>query len=278
MVYQSDYRENTLIALETATQITQQGADNVGQFVVPQNVSKITEIIISAVPAYTIDAIVGFTSVIKLSGDIKLSHGYFMGPAGVSGGAGATTPGGKFETPMRYPTNIPVTPGGRIKCEGFLCGEVITALHLLVDLVYDGVPGPITDMDVRSIDLTAANALVTMTERADATVEGDFATAGRTIKEVYVVAGAKITAGNAAVGFAFHVTGPGLMLTEQKFIGPGIGINDDTAISLGGHLVNPFRYICGSGIPTKVGNKVRVQAQMIEGDVGTAFSMIGFAY
>ena len=278
MVYQSDYRENTITALETATQITQVGADNVGQFVVPQNVSRITEILISAVPAWTVDTILGFTSVIKLSGDLTISHGYFVGPAGSCGAAALTAPGGKFETPMRYLVNIPVKPGGLIKCEGFMCGEDIGALHLLVNLVYDGIPGPIVDMDVRSIDLTAANTLVTLTERADATVEGDFATAGRTIKEVYVVAGAKITAGNAAVGLAFHVTGPGLMGSEQKFIGPGISINDDTA-SLGADLVNPLRYICGlSGIPTKVGNKVRVQAQMIEGDVGTAYSMIGFAY
>lgn len=279
MPYDSDYREQTIAALETATPLVEQGADSPGPFDVPADAKRITEILISAVPAWTVDSILGFSSSINFRGSgITIGEGWFLGPSGSTGGAAATTPGGQWEKPMRYLTNIPVKGGGTFSIDGFLLGEDIGALHMLVNIVYDGpVVGKIVDMDQRNIDLTTANALVSLTERGAAVVEGDIKPAYRTIGEVYVGCGGKITASNAAVGTAFHLSGPGLLHAgNYKFIGPGISINDDTAISLTGGLVNPLRYVCG--IQTKPNNAIRIQGQMIEGDIGTAFSVAGFAY
>jgi len=280
MVYHSDYREQTITALETATYLNAKGADTPGNFVVPSDVSRITEIVIGLAPEATVDNIMGATSCIHIhGGGVNLPVGYFPGPSFTTGGGGATTPGGGFKEPFRIQTNIPVHPGGEFRVDGFMCGEDVGAIHLTVQIVYDGVPGKIIDCDVRSIDLTTTNTLVTLTERADATVEGDIKPPYSTIGELFFAVGAKVTAGNDAISTALHLTGPGIVVAgPYEWTGPAIAINDDTAISLNAVVCHPMRFVCGSGIAVRKGTAIRLQAQMLEGDVGTAFSMVGVGY
>lgn len=280
MVYHSDYREQTITALETATFLDAKGADTPGNFVVPSNVNRITEIVIGIAPEATVDNIMGASVCIHIhGGGVKLPVGYFPGPTFVTGGAAATTPGGGFYNPFRIQTNIPVTKGGEFRIDGFMCGEDVGAIHMTVTIVYDGIPGKVIDCDVRSIDLTATNTLTTLTERADATVEGDIKPPYSLIGEIMFAVGAKITAGNDAISTALHMTGPGIVIAgPYEWTGPAIAINDDTAISLNCVVTHPMVYKCGLGIPVRHGTAIRFQAQMLEGDVGTAWSMVGVGY
>jgi len=278
MPYFADYREQTITALETATFLNAQGADTPGNFVVPSNASRITEIVISLAPEATVDNIMGASSCIHIhGGGVRLPLGYFLGPTFVTGGAAATTPGGGFCLPFRIATNIPVQPG-EFRIDGFMMGEDVGAIHMTVGIVYDGpVVGKVIDGDIRNIDLATTNALTTLTERADATVEGDIKPPYTKIVEVHFGVGAKVTAGNDAISTALHLTGEGLVIAgNYKWVGPAIAINDDTAISLNAVVTHPMTYKVN--IPVKRNTAIRLQAQMLEGDVGTAWSVAGILY
>jgi len=277
MVYDADYREQSITELETATPLVAQGADTPGAFVVPTNVSKITEIIISCFANIAADAVMGFTSAIHVYGSgVVLSEGWFPGPTGTLDSVAVYSSSHTDMEVQRYLTNIPVKPGGQFSIDGYMLGEDIGALHMMVEVVYDGpVVGKIRDMDYRSINLTAANTLVTLTERGAAVVEGDIRPAYGLIGEIHLGWGAKITGAEAAVGFAVHLSGPGLQTAGNlKFIGRGISLHTD--IGNNGSIKPLTKYMVT--IPTKLGNAIRIQAQMIEGDVGTAYSIVGFAY
>jgi hypothetical protein len=275
MVYDSDYRENSITAVGTRTALTAQGADTPGAFVVPTNVSRITEIRISVAPAVADDANLGWTSMAWFYGSgIVLSEGKFPGPVGLI--EGAATMSGNIQVEQQvYLTNIPVRPGGTFSVDGVMNGEDIGALHMLVEVIYDGpVVGKIRDMDCRFQDLTAANTLVTLNEILDAVAVGDMQPAYGMIGEIYLGMGAKITGGTVAAGLAVHLSGPGLLSAgNYKFIGPGWGIRSDAVAGAGKMLT---KYM--TNIATKMGNAIRVQAQMIEGDLGTTFAVVGFAY
>jgi hypothetical protein len=274
----SDYREVSITAVDTPTPLIQQGADTPNAFVVPAGAKRITEIIITAIPNTADDANLGFSCGIHIYGDgVKLPSGWFLGPTGSVEGA-ATMSGAETDNEVqRYLTNIPVVSGGSFSVDGFMLGEDIGALHMIVDIVYDGlVVGKIVDMDYRTQDLTAANALVTLNERGAAVAEGDFKPAGKTIGELFIGMGAKITgAATTVVGFAVHLSGTGLIVSGYyKFTGRGIALRSD-AVS-GNSVKSLMRYQVG--ISTKRTGDIRAQAQMIEGDVGTAFAVVGFAY
>jgi len=277
MPYFADYREQTITALETATHINAQGGDTPGQFVVPANVSRITEIVIGLAAEATVDNIMGASTCIHIhGGGVRLPVGYFAGPTFVTGGAAATTAGGGFANPFRIQTNIPVSPG-TFRVDGFMCGEDVGAIHMTVGIVYDGVPGKIIDGDIRSLDLATVNTLYTLTERADATVEGDIKPPYTRIVEIHFAVGAKVTAGNDAISTALHLTGEGLLIAgNYKWLGPAISINDDTAIGLNVTVTEPM--VHKVNIPVKRNTAIRFQAQMLEGDVGTAWSMVGVYY
>lgn len=277
MVYDSDYREVSVTALETATPITAQGADTPGAFVVPTNVSRITEIRIRANLGCADDTAFGFTTAIHIyGGGVVLSEGWFPGPVGLVEGHATGSGSVTDEEEQIYLTNIPVKPGAQFNIDGYMLGEDVGLIHMFVQIVYDGpVVGKIVDMDYRSIDLTAANTLVTLTERGAAAVEGDIRPPYDTIGEIYVGAGAKVTASAATVaGFAFQLSGAGLLVAgNYKFLGNTIGSRTDLAES---SIKALTKYHCG--IRVKRGNPIRVQAQMLETDLGTAFSVVGFAY
>jgi hypothetical protein len=279
MTFDSDFREANIAALGTATPLTAQGADTPGAFVVPTNVSRITEIRIGVGLSIADDAIMGLTTGIHIyGGGVTLAEGWFPGPVCTTGSIAAASGDRIGDVTQKYLTNIPVKPGGQFNIDGYMLGEDVGAIQMLVQIIYDGpVAGKIRDMDFRTMDLTAANTLVTLTERNDAVVEGDIRPAYPTIGEIFVGAGAKITvSAGVVVGLAFQLSGPGLLSAgNYKFIsGHTWGLSTESAANT--KISQLERYVCG--IQTKLGNAIRIQAQMIEGDVGTAFSIVGFAY
>jgi len=277
MVYDSDYREAAQTGLETATPLVEQGADTLGAFIVPTNVSRITEIRIGVHVLIAADAAMGMTSSIHMyGGGIVLGEGWFPGPVMTIAGH-ATGSGGIANVDLqKYLVNIPVKPGGQFNVDAFMLGEDVGAAHFFAGVVYDGpVVGKIKDMDYRSIDLTAANGLVTLTERGAAVVEGDMKPAYGKIGEIFLGAAAKETAAaTTGVGLAFHLSGPGLLAAgNYKFLGEGWTLQDDVNVAVIKELTH-YRV----NIPVKTNNPIRVQGQMLEADVGTAFSILGFGY
>jgi len=277
MVYDTDYREVGLDALDTGVSLTEQGADSPGSFDVPMDAKHITEIIIALGLDITADTLLGFSSGIRFSGGgIDIGEGYFAGPVGTMCGAAATSAGMVYAQPQRYSTKIPVVGGGGIKAEGYMHGEDMGDLHMLCQLVYDGEPGKIVDMDYREADITAANTLVNLNTRAGAT-ERDFDIAHKEIVEVHFGAGLKPVAGPLRFAPACHLSGPALKDGgNYKFIGPSGGSQDDITISGASVIQSLTRHVCS--IDTKIGNKLRAQAQMIEDDAGTAYAIVGLGY
>jgi len=277
MPYDSDYREADLTALDTGVTLEEQGADSPGSFDVPMEAKLITEIIIGLGLDPTADSLLGFSSAVRLSGGgIDIGEGYFPGPVGTICGAAATSAGMVYAQPQRYKTKIPVNGGGAVKAEGYMHGEDIGALHMTLQLIYDGVPGKIIDMDYREADLTAANTLVTLNTRAGST-ERDFNLAHPTIGEIHFGAGLKPVAGPLRFLPALHLSGAGLKEGgNYKFIGPSGGSQDDITISGASVIQQLTPFECD--IAVKKGNKLRAQAQMLEDDAGTAYAIVGLGF
>lgn len=277
MPYDSDYREADISALDTATALSEQGADSPGGFDVPVDAKLITDILIACGTDLTADALLGFSSGIHLSGGgIDIGEGYFPGPVGTACGAAGTSSGMGYSRPQHYKTKIPVTGGGPIKCDGFLHGEDIGNLHMAVQLVYDGVPGTVIDMDYREADLAAANTLVNLNTRAGAT-ERDFEVSYNKIGEIHFGAGLKPVAGPLRFVPVLHLSGPAFKVGgNYKFIGPAGGSQDDIAASGALTITDLQKNVCA--IDIKKGNKLRAQAQMIEDDAGTGYAIVGLGY
>lgn len=277
MPYDSDYRENDITALDTATALDEQGADSPGGFDVPVDARNITEIIIAAGIDPTADSLLGFSTAIRLSGSgIDIGEGFFPGPVGSVAGAAATSSGLIYAQPQRYKCKIPVEGGGPISAEGYMHGEDMGSLHLGVQLVYDGVPGRIIDMDYREADLAAANTLVNLNTRAGKT-ERDFNISKNKIAEVHFGSGLKVVAGPLRMAPALHLSGPALVQGgNYKFLGPWGGVQDDPTISGASVIEALTKHECD--IQVKKGNKLRAQAQLIEDDPGTGYAIVGLGY
>lgn len=280
MVYDTDVREVNVTGLETATTMNAYGAATPGAFVIPTNVSKITELRFQAGMSCADDTAFGFTSAFHLyGGGLKqLPLGWFPGPRGISAAIAAASGDRIGLKTTDYLVNIPVLPGGQFNIDAFMLGEDVGALQMLACVVYDGpVVGKIKDMDYRSIDLASANTPVQLTERGAAVVEGDMRPPYDTIGEIWVGAGATITAGAATVaGIAADLSGAGLMHAGNYRFIDGLTWGGSTELAANTKIGPLSRYICG--IKVKKNNAIRVEAQMIEGDIGTAYSQCGFAY
>lgn len=281
MVYDTDFRECPLAAVDTIYPMTQQGADTPGQFVVPTTASRITTIKIF-VSGIVTDVVTGSTCAVKLSGTgIKVGEGWFVGPLISVGGAAATSGGFEYRGGMVYKTNIPVVGGASFLAEAVLNGEDIGTAHMLLSIEYDGVAGRVVDGDYREVDSgVAANTNVTMINRGPAVDEGDFKTGGRTIIEV--VCGAALDpTGDAANGLvfapAFTLSGSGLVAAgNYKFLGPAGPTQPDTDVSGNQQCIcNPERYI--TNIATKTGGTIRAQVQNIE-SINPIHGIIGLLY
>jgi len=282
MGYDCDYREVDITAVDTPIALTEQGADSPGNFDVPADASRITEIVIAVAPDWTADAAYGFSSGIHLEGSgVQVGEGYFPGPVGACAGAAASSQGMQISQVQRYLTNIPVKGGGKIKVTGCMMGEDMGSLHMLTQLVWDGpIAGRIKDCDYREENITAANTLVALQARHGSS-EGDFKVADERIVEVFFGAGLKAVAGPLRFAPVLHLSGKGLARSGfYKFLGPSGGHQDDILAGSGaggpGWIIPLARYIVD--IPGNVGNTIRAQAQMIEDDAGTAYAIAGLAY
>jgi hypothetical protein len=276
-VYDCDYREGDIDALDTPEALTEQGADSPGSFDVPMGARMLTGVYIAAAPDWTADAMYGFSSAVKLSGGgIDIGEGYFPGPVGGTCGAAATSSGAFYGQPQKYKTKIPVIGGGPIKADACIMGEDPGAVHLICALEYDGEPGKIIDMDYREGNLAAANTLVNLDARHGAT-ERDFDVSYSKIGEVHFAAGLKAVAGPLRFAPVLHLSGPALKVGgNYRFLGPSGGVQDDIAIS--GDMVIQQLTKYDAPIDVNKGNKLRAQAQMLEDDAGTAYAIVGIGY
>lgn len=269
LVYAVISRENDITALDTSTGLTELGADSPGAITVP-NASKITEIRIGCAADLTADTLLGCSTGLHLSG--SCGEQWIAGPVGAFAGAAATSAGAGIHKPVIRLCSIPVVPGEQINAYGFMHGEDIGSLRMMVTLVFDGpVSGPVKRFDYREADLAAANTPVTLNTRGGAT-EGDFKVSSGQIVEVYCGAGCKYVAGPLAATTLFVLTGNGLQIaTDLQFQGNGLMSQDDIAISGQSDIVDLVHY--AAPIATKKG-EIRAQAQEVEDDVGTPFAII----
>ena len=279
MVYDADFREVNAAALETASPLINVGADAPGAFVVPTTASRITELRFTIGASCADDTMFGATTSFHIhGGGVHLQEGWFLGPTMTSSSLAAASGNRCGDVTQKYLTNIPVNPGGQFTIDGYMLGEDVGSLMMLAQVVYDGpVVGKIVDMDYRSIDLAAVNTWTTLTERGAAVVEGDMRPHRKIIGELFFGVGAKITVGAANVtNYGFQLSGAGLQHAGNYRFIVGASQGSSTEAAADTKISELERYICQ--IPVKVGNSIRVQGNMLETDVGTAFSVCGFAY
>ncbi len=279
MVYDADFREATQAALETATPLINVGAAAPGNFVVPTTAKRITELRFGIALSCADDTLFGANCSFHIhGGGVNLPEGWFLGPSLTSSAIGAASGNRCGDRTQKYLTNIPVNPGGQFAIDGYMLGEDIGSMQMLAGVVYDGpVVGRIVDMDYRSIDLASVNTWTQLTERGAATVEGDIRPYKPVIGELYFGIGAKITVGAANVtSHAFRVSGPGLVHAGNYRFIHGLSVGSSTESGADTFISELERYICE--IPVKVNNAVRVEGNMMETDLGTSFSVAGFAY
>ena len=269
-MYDIQFRENDVTALDTATGLTEKGADSPGAFVVPMHASAITEVMIGAVGDYTADAAHNFLAAVRLTGPgLNAPESWLIGPAGSTDGAAATTAGmGGTDNIKRYVCNIPVVKGQRINAYGFMHGSAdCGSIRVGVWLVFDGpVKGNAKYYDYREGDSAAANTPVTITGRGGI-AEGDFDVGSGTICDVAVVVSNCPVAGPLAALTLHKFSGNGLVVAgDYEFAGNGLFTQDDITISGTSWTSTGIDY--KTSISTKNG-AIRVQVQEIEDDVGT---------
>lgn len=279
MPYKSDIREANVADDDVATVLTELGGASPGDFDVPGDVKRITEVNIAVAPDWTADAMYAASFHVVLSGDLQVGHGAFPGPLVSTAGAVATSAGSHYGPFQRVQTNIPVTAGGSIKATAYMGGEDIGEASVMCQLVYDGFPGRIVDMDVREENLAAANTPVSL-QAKQAAASGDFKVGRPAIAEVHFGAAFKFVAGPLRALPVLQLSGAGIAGGGPNwFMGPSGGVQDDVAIS-GDMVVMPLsRYICGPlGIKTNKGNTINASAQMIEDDAGTGMAIVALGY
>lgn len=281
MVYDADYREVAMAAVDTEYAMTAQGADTPNDFDVPTNVLRITEIRIGLGGINGPDTITGTTSAIHLSGSgITIGEGYFPGPTMSNSGAAATAGGFDTFNLQKYEVNIPVKPGGKIHAAAMIHGEDPGTAQMFLTLVYDGpVIGKIRDYDYREIDIgAAANTLYAVVDRWGTAAYGDFRPVG-TIGEI-VIGNAVDPTGDAnnplGVGTAVHLTGSGLVNAgNYKYIGPCGVVCPDTDVTPAMIVRQLERYV--TNIQVKLGSTIRASAQNIE-SIQVGHCIVGFGY
>lgn len=268
-MYDLQFRENDVTALDTATGLTEKGADSPGAFTVPNHAAAITEIIIQAAPDYTADDEYNYLVGVRLTGSgLNAPESWLVGPAGFVSGAAATTAGMGHVEPTRYVCNIPVNKGKKINAYGYMHGSAdCGSVRVGVTLIFDGdVKGKAKYYDYREGDTAAANTPVTLTGRGGV-AEGDFQVSGGSICEVFINVSLCPVAGPLGALTLHKFSGNGLVVAgDYEFPGPGLFTQDDITIS--GTASDCNGMVFKGTIATQTG-EIRVQAQEIEDDVGT---------
>lgn len=280
MVYDLDYREVAAAAIDTAYRMTAQGGDTPNEFKVPSNVSRITGIRIG-LSAISADTIADVNCSVEFRGaGIRTKEGWFAGPNLSTNGAAATSGGAAATKLMEYRTNIPVVPGGNFDAYFYIYGTDPGTAHGYLEIEYDGMPGRIVDSDVREVALTAANTLVSVTNRGTGAA-GDFKPTGPIVE---IICGfAPTLTGHATdglnAGCAVHLSGAGIaingnykMLSNINCLGPDTDVHGSFISSL------PERkQVPSPGIAIKKGSEIRAQAQVLEStQAGNA--IVGLCY
>ena len=284
MVYSVATRENVVADDDVATQLTELGANSPGIVDVPQ-ASMLTGIYVNAAPQWTADAHYGFSTAIRLSGSGIGGLQSYPGPCGGTAGLAVGSCGFSAHPAQRYKTRIPVVPGQGIRIDGYMHGEDMGDIQIMVTLEFDGVPGMIKDMDYREENLTTVNTPVVLGAKLGAT-EAYIQPSSLQIGEIHVNCGVK-QVGAAPLGAVtlFELFGAALPSGGLfEFCGHAHAQQDDTgaAAAVGGAgsvQTNSIVYTVPPGkLMLKSGNKFQAQATMIEDDVGTLYAIMGIGY
>lgn len=283
MVYACISRENTIDDDDVAHALTELGANSPGTVDVPAS-NLLTGIYIAVAPDWTADAAYGFSSAVQLSGPGIAGYQSYPGPCMGTTGVATGSSGCHTCRPQHYKTRIPVIAGQGIDVTGWLHGEDMGELHMMVTLEFDGVPGMIKDMDYREENLAAANTAVVLGAKLGA-AHAYIQPSTLQIGEIHVNGGMKLIAGPLGAPTLFELFGAALPSgAVYEFAGPTFSSQDDLLLttSSGGSGATPqvstAYHIPPGKLALKAGNKFQAQAQMLEDDVGTVFAIIGIGY
>lgn len=262
-----DYREVELADDGVAGNLTAQGANTPGNFIVPKGAQYITAVRI-AVGAISADVITGNTTSVHLIG--LTGQQWYAGPCLSISGAAATAGAFGYSASETYQTRIPVANVSQFSAEAVFNGDDPGSVHIGLTIEFDGVPGMITDADTREIAIgAAANTLVAMQTRGADTAAGNIQTNGKPLREIRFGA-ALDPEGNATAGLiwmpALHLDGNGLVSANKplRLIGTSGTVGPDTDVTPAIQVVNLQRTVCGpAGVKTQTGT-IEASAQNIE--------------
>lgn len=282
-MYDSDMREADVTAVDTATALTALGTTTPGNFVVPGGAHYISEIRITVAADWTADAAHGFSSAIRLNpgGGIRAGGELsFGGPCGMTSGAAGTSSGQDIAKPEIYQVKVPVSPGGEFSVDGFMLTEDAGAIHVAVEVKYDGPlgPYPLVDADYREASITTNNTLTRLTDRNGATVNSLRPTTNN-IGEVRVNAGVIPTTGPVRAIVRAQLYGAALYAGgNYNFGGPSITAQDDNTVSGDCCIVPSVIHKCGKALSVKKNTNFDIQAEFMEDDVGTVAPIVTIGY
>lgn len=266
--FASEYLEVAMADDVVLTDVTEQGANTKNYIAVPKGAQHITavKIFVGIIGA---DVITGNTMTVKLVG--PPGEQVYAGPNTSTSGAAATAGGLAIGKPEVYQTRISVAGLAQIGIQANFSGDDPGAMHIGVQLEFDGVPGQIVDADCREIAIgAAANTLLALTTKMNTTGYGNFKANGKPIKEIRFGC-AWDPEGNATAGLlmmpALHLSGGGLVTPNKplKFLGPAGFSGPDTDVAGAQAVIaNLERVVPGVGIPTAQSGEIEASAQAIE--------------
>jgi hypothetical protein len=279
-MYDMTYREADAVAIDTAYNLINQGAAAPGAFYVPGDAKRITAVKICTSNDTVADAPAGWSTAVHLMGKglaQKDKNYAFSGPCGFTGSDTAAHSAAMIVGPVvTYKTNIPVIGGNEIVALGYYWGVLGNGHRIGVWLEFDGLPGPIVDVDYRESDLTAANTPVVLVNRGGVQV-GPFKTTGKRIIQVRCGGGFLPVAGPLAALTNYRLSGPALLGADYEHSGHSYSTQDDTlADSGGGIAVEPV--VHWTDIPCRNGMVFQCEGTMLEDDVGTIYGTVTVCY
>lgn len=280
MQYDIDYREEDAVAINTAYNMINKGAAALGAFFVPGNAERITQVRIHAAWDAVADAPAGYSTAVHLTGlglTNRDKNYAFSGPFGaVHSDTAAHSAGAAIGDAVSYRTNIPVTGGNEIVAMAYYWGIAGNGVRIGIWLEFDGVAGPIVDVDYREQDFTAANTEVILTNRGGAFV-GPFKTTGKKIIQVRCGGGVTFVAGPLACLTNYRFYGPALKGRDYEHPGPSYACQDDTLADSGG-MTHEGPVVHWTDIPVTNGAVFNVNGMMVEDDVGTVYGTVTVCY
>ena len=188
--------------------------------------------------------------------------------------------GGNVE-PVRYPLNIPVKGGNKIKVEGIMLGEDMGDLTMIVQMVFTKAenPGGYVDADIREADIAAVDTVTNLTN-IGASAEGSFDVPieAKTLQTIATMVVPDFGASVVGVRLAaiYNLKGNGLKFGgAYQFAGPGAFFS---AVTDGGSGESWGPEMHDVDLAVKGGNVIAGEATVVGEDPGDVTAAIGLLY